>query len=101
MDEEKITEIQAGASEGPINVPIYRGTGFLVSSASTDSVVTILSLVPGINNGEFGAGAAPTAAFTLSHHALKELAALLADQVVKVEETHGNLSTPWLTDRTK
>lgn len=101
MADKSNIDVQAGPNEGPINVPIYRGSGFLISSAPTDSVVTILSVVPGINGGEFGVGASPIAAITMSHHALKECAVLLADHVAKIEAVHGELSTPWLSERAK
>lgn len=85
--------------DGALDVPIFRGSAFQLSTATTETMMTVLALVPGVNEGQMGAGVVPVASIALNHHGMKELALLLARQVEAVEKVHGTLRTPWLDEQ--
>ena len=84
---------------GPMPIPVFIGSSFSIAMSPTNNLLTVGAMQPVLtSDGGGGAVLSPVCALHLSHHAVAELARILALQVKAIEEDHGKISTPFLTE---
>lgn len=91
----------AAIQSAMFNVPKHCGSVFNLTFSPTEAILTVSSLMPGMNEGEIVAGIRPEAVISMSPQAAKELAVLLAQQVAIHEKTFGVMRTPFLEESEK
>lgn len=85
-----------------MSVPKFGTSVFNTMISPTEFVLVCSSLMPGIDaSGAFTPGLRPECLLSLSPQAAKELSILLTDQVEQFEKEFGEMTTPFIKERTK